>query len=55
MVDNFCLILSFLHSSCVTCAANCGPQSEMIALGMPVLFQTLPTSSWLVCSAVIVL
>jgi len=40
-VDNFCLIPSFLQSSCVTCAANCGPRSEMIALGTPVLFQTV--------------
>jgi len=54
-VDNFCLIPSFLHSSCVTCAANCSPQSEMITLGMPVLFQMLSTSSWLVCSAMMVL
>src|SRR5947209_19942699 len=54
-VDSFCLIPSFLQSSCVTCVANCGPQSEIIALGKPVHFQTLSTSNWLVCSAVIVL
>jgi hypothetical protein len=54
-VDSFCLIPSFLQSSCVTCAVNCGPQSEIIALGKPVHFQTLSTSNLLVCSAVIVL
>src|SRR5437879_10638805 len=54
-VDSFCLIPSFLQSSCVTCAANCGPQSEIITLGKPVHFQTLSTSNWLVCSTVMVL
>ena len=54
-VESFCLILNFLQSSLVTCAANCGPQSKIIALGKPVHFQTLSTSNWLVCSAVIVL
>src|SRR5437588_7473884 len=54
-VDSFCLIPSFLQSSCVTCAANCGPRSEIIALGKLVRFQTLSTSNWLVCSAVMVL
>ena len=39
----------------MTCAANWGPQSAIIALGKPIHFQTLSTSSWLVCSAVIVL
>ena len=39
----------------MTCAANCGPRSEMIALGKPIRFQMLSTSNWLVCSAVIVL
>jgi hypothetical protein len=54
-VDSFCLISSFLQSSYVTCVANCGPWSEIIALGKPVHFQTLSTSNWLVCSAMIVL
>ena len=54
-VDNFCLISSFLQSSCVTCVANCGPRSKIIALGKLVHFQTLSTSSWLVCSAMMVL
>ena len=54
-IDSFCLIPSFLQSSCVTCAANCGPLSEMMASGNPVHFHTLSSSSWLVCSAVIVL
>ena len=54
-MDIFCLIPSFLQSSCVTCAVNCGPWSEIIALGKPVHFQTLSTSNWLVCSAVMVL
>ena len=54
-MDSFCLILSFLQSSYVTCAANCGPQSEIIALGKPIHFQTLSTSNWLVCSAMMVL
>ena len=36
-------------------AANCGPLSEMMALGKPVRFQTLSRSNWLVCSAVMVL
>ena len=49
------MILSFLQNSCVTCAANCGPQSDIMAAGNPVLFQTLSMSNWLVCSAVIVL
>jgi hypothetical protein len=35
--------------------ANCGPWSEIIALGKPVHFQTLSISSWLVCSVVMVL
>ena len=39
----------------MTCAANCGPLSEMMASGNPVRFHTLSSSSWLVCSAVIVL
>jgi hypothetical protein len=54
-VDSFCMIPSFLQSSCITCAANCGPLSKMIALGKPVCFQTLSTSSWLVYSTVMVL
>ena len=54
-VESFCLIPSFLQSSYVTCAANCGPLSEMMASGNPVHFQTLSSSSWLVCSAVMVL
>src|SRR5437660_9823295 len=54
-IDSFCIIPSFLQSSYVTYAANCGPQSEMIALGKLVHFQILSTSSWLVCSAVMVL
>src|SRR5437588_4981819 len=54
-VDSFCLIPSFLQSSCITCATNCGPWSEIIALGKLVHFQTLSTSNWLVCSAVMVL
>jgi len=54
-VDNFCLIPNFLQSSCVTWAANCGPQSKIMALGTLVLFQTLSTSSWFVCLAVMVL
>jgi hypothetical protein len=54
-VDNFCLILSFLQSSCVTYVANCGPRSEIIILGKLVRFQTLSISSWLVCSAIMVL
>ena len=39
----------------MTCAANCGPLSEMMASGNPVRFHTLSSSSWLVCSAVMVL
>src|SRR5207302_9499249 len=54
-VDSFCLIPSFLQSSCVTCTVNCGPRSEIIALGKPVRFQTLSISNWLVCSTVMVL
>ena len=54
-IESFCLIPSFLQSSCVSCAANCGPLSEMIASGNPVHFQTLSSNSWLVCSAVMVL
>ena len=54
-MESFCFIPSFLQSSCVTCAANCGPLSEMMASGNPVRFHTLSSSSWLVCSAVIVL
>ena len=54
-VDSFCLIPSFLQSSCITCAANCGPWSEIITLGKLVHFQTLSTSTWLVCSAIMVL
>jgi hypothetical protein len=54
-VDSFCLISNFLQSSCVTYAVNCGPRSEIIALGKLVHFQTLSTSNWLVCSAIIVL
>ena len=54
-MDSFCLIPSFLQSSCVTCAVNCGPQSKIIALGKPVCFQTLSISNWLVCSAVMIL
>src|SRR6266581_6123074 len=53
-VDSFCLIPSFLQSSWVTCAANCGPQSDMIVKGKPMRFHTLSMSSWLVWSAVIV-
>jgi len=34
-VDSFYLIPSFLQSSCVTWAANCGPQSKIMALGTP--------------------
>jgi len=55
VVDNFCLIPSFLQSSCVTCAANCGPRSKIIAAGKPVRFHTLSKSSWLVSTAVIFL
>ena len=54
-MDNFCLIPSFLHSSCVTCAANCGPRSEIITAGNPVRFHTLSSSNWLVSIAVIFL
>ena len=54
-MESFCLIPSFLQSSCVTCAANCGPLLEMMASGNPVHFQILSSSSWLVCSAVMVL
>ena len=54
-VDSFCLISSFLQSSCVTCAANCGPRSDIIAIGNPVHFQTLSSSNWLVSTAVIFL
>jgi len=38
----------------VTCAANCGPRSDIIVKGKPVRFHTLSIRSWLVCSAVIV-
>src|SRR5579863_3842953 len=48
-------IPSFLHSSCVVCAANCGPRSEIMVRGKPVCFHMLSNSSWLVCSAVMVL
>jgi len=54
-VDSFCLIPSFLQSSCVTCATNCGPRSKIIAEGKPVCFHTLSKSSWLVLMAVIFL
>src|SRR5437660_357240 len=54
-VDSFCLILSLLQSSYVTCMVNCGPWSKIIALGKPVCFQTLSTSSWLIYSIVMVL
>ena len=54
-VDSFCLIPSFLESSYVTCAANCGSWSKIITLGKPVHFQMLSTSNWLVCSAIMVL
>jgi hypothetical protein len=54
-VDSFCLIPSFLQSSCVTYAVNCGPWSKIIALGKPVHFQMLSTSNWLICSAIMVL
>src|SRR6266705_7176327 len=53
-VDSFCLIPNFLQSSWVTCAANCGPRSDMIVKGKPVRFQTLSMRSWLVCSTVMV-
>src|SRR5579863_5882335 len=46
---------SFLHSSCVVCAANCGPRLEIMVRGKPVHFHMLSNSSWLVCSAVMVL
>ena len=39
----------------MTCAANCGPQSEIIAKGKPVRFHILSRSSWLVSTAVIFL
>ena len=55
VVDSFCLIPNFLQNSCVTWAVNCSPQSEIMAKGNPVLFQTLSTSNWLVCSVVMVL
>jgi hypothetical protein len=54
-IDSFYLIPNFLQSSYVTCAANCGPQSKIIVLGKPIHFQTLSTSSWLICSVVMVL
>ena len=54
-VESFCLIPSFLQSSCVTCATNCGPLSEIMASGNPVCFYMLSSSSWLVCSAMMVL
>ena len=54
-VDSFCLIPSFLQSSYVTCAVNCGPRSKIIAEGKPVCFQTLSRSNWLVSTAVIFL
>jgi len=53
-IESFCLIPSFLQSSWVTCAANCGPRSDMIVKGKPVHFHTLFMRSWLVCSAVMV-
>ena len=51
---NTSLIPSFLQSSWVTCAANCGPQSDMMVKGKPVCFHTLPMRSWLVWSTVMV-
>jgi len=54
-VDNFCLIPSFLHNSCITCVANCGPWSDIIVEGKPVRFQTLSNSNWLVLTVVIFL
>ena len=42
-------------SSCVTCAANCGPQSEIIIKGKPVCFHMLSRSNWLVSTAVMLL
>jgi len=38
----------------VTCAANCGPRSDMILKGKPMCFHTLSMRSWLVCSAMMV-
>ena len=54
-MESFCLIPSFLQSSCVTYAANCGPLSEMMTSGNPVCFHMLSNSNWLVCSVVMVL
>ena len=54
-VKSFCLIPSFLQSSYVTCATNCGPLSEMMASENLVCFHMLSSNSWLVCSAVMVL
>ena len=54
-VDSFCLIPNFLHNSCVACAANCGPQSDIIIEGNPVCFQTLSSSNWLVSTAMMFL